>query len=293
MKDYLVKAIAHNKQVRAYAAITTGTIEEARRRHDLLAVASVVMGRSMTAGVILGAMLKGEEKLTIKMNGGGPIGTILVDANAKGEVRGYVSNPHAYAGQNPQGLLDIKSAMGTNGILSITKDIGLTHPFIGQVPIATGEIGEDFSSYLMHSEQVPSSVGVGVLVNSDLSIQAAGGFIIQLMPNTEEETIRLIEERSQTMPSIASMIGQGITPEQILKQLLGEENISILETIPVQFRCECSRDRISNAILSLGNYEIQDMIDTDGQAEAQCHFCNESYYYNREELETLLKVGIS
>ncbi len=257
------------------------------------AVASLVLGRSMTAGVILGAMLKGREKLTIKMNGGGPIGTILVDANAKGEVRGYVSNPHAYLVQDQQGLLDIKSAVGTNGILSVTKDIGLNHPFIGQVPIASGEIGEDFASYLLHSEQVPSSVGVGVLVNPDYTIQAAGGFIIQLMLNTEEKTIRLIEERIQTMASISSGLKQGITPEQILKQLLGEENVSILETMPVQFRCECSRDRISNAILSLGNAEIQDMIDTDGQAEAKCHFCNESYYYSKEDLETLLKVGIS
>ncbi|MFP5109503.1 Hsp33 family molecular chaperone HslO [Neobacillus sp. C211] len=292
MKDYLVKAIAHNKQVRAYAAITTETIEEARRRHDMLAVSSVVLGRSMTAGVILGAMLKGEEKLTIKMNGGGPIGTILVDANAKGEVRGYVSNPHSYLVESQQGLLDIKSAVGTNGILSVTKDIGLYHPFIGQVPIASGEIGEDFASYLLHSEQVTSSVGVGVLVNPDFTIQAAGGFIIQLMPNTEEETIGFIEERLQTMPSISSMIGQGITPEQILQQILGEENVSVLETMPVEFQCECSRDRISNGILSLGSEEIQDMINTDGHAEAQCHFCNESYYYSKDDLEKLLKVCI-
>ncbi|MEM1503639.1 Hsp33 family molecular chaperone HslO [Domibacillus sp. 8LH] len=293
MKDYLVKAIAHNKQVRAYAAITTETIEEARRRHDMLAVASVVLGRSMTAGVILGAMLKGEEKLTVKMNGGGPIGTILVDANTKGEVRGYVSNPHAYAGLNQEGSLDIKSAVGTNGILSVTKDIGLNQPVIGQVSIASGEISEDFTSYLLHSEQIASSVGAGVLVNPDFTIQAAGGFVIQLMPNTEEKTIRLIEERLQTMPSISSMIGQGVTPEQILIQLLGEENITILETIPVQFQCECSRDRISNAISSLGSEEIRDMIDTDGQAEATCHFCNESYHYTKEDLETLLRVGIS
>ncbi|MCS0824870.1 Hsp33 family molecular chaperone HslO [Cytobacillus firmus] len=292
MKDYLVKAIAHNRQVRAYAAITTETIEEARRRHDLLAVTSVVLGRSMTAGVILGAMLKGEEKLTIKMNGGGPIGTILVDANSKGEVRGYVSNPHAFTGLNQRGLLDIKSAVGTNGTLSVTKDIGLNHPFIGQVPIVSGEIGEEFASYLLHSEQVPSSVGAGVLLNTDSTIQAAGGFIIQLMPNAEEETIRFIEERIQTIPSISSMIGNGVTPEQILQHLLGKENVSILETMPVKFRCECSRDRISNGILSLGREEIQDMIETDGQAEAQCHFCNESYYFSKEDLETLLNVGI-
>lgn len=292
VKDYLVKAISHHKQVRAYAAVTTETIEEARRRHDMLPVASVVLGRSITAGVILGAMLKGEEKLTIKINGGGPIGTILVDANAKGEVRGLVSNPRVQVGLNQQGVLDIKSAVGINGNISVTKDIGLDHPFIGQVPIASGEIGEDFASYLLHSEQVPSSVGVGVRVNPDYSIQAAGGFIIQLLPNTEENTIRLIEERLQKMPSISSMIGQGVTPEQILQQLLGEENVSILERIPVQFHCECSRERISNAIVSLGSGEIQDMIDTDGQAEAQCHFCNEKYHFSREDLEEIKKTAI-
>ncbi|MCM0624491.1 Hsp33 family molecular chaperone HslO [Lysinibacillus sp. OL1_EC] len=287
MKDYLVKATAYNNQVRAYVAITTDTIKEARRRHDMQAIASIVLGRSMSAGVILGAMLKGEEKLTIKINGGGTIGTILVDANAKGEVRGNVANPNVHSEKNEQ--LDIKSAVGTNGILSVTKDIGLNHPFIGQVPMTSGEIGEDFASYLLHSEQVPSSVGVGVLLNQDLTIEAAGGFIIQLMPNTEEETIQKIEERLKKISSISSMIGQGVTPENILQQLLGEENITVLDSIPVQFRCDCSRDRISNGILSLGSVEIQDMINTDGQAEAQCHFCNESYYYTKEDLESLLK----
>lgn len=289
MKDYLVKAITRNKQVRAYAAITTETIEEGRRRHDTLTPASVILGRSMTAGVILGAMLKGEEKLSIKMNGGGPVGTIIVDANAKGDVRGYVSSPHVHTGMNQQGLLDIQSAVGTNGILSVAKDIGMNQPFTSQVPIASGEIGEDFASYLLHSEQIASSVGVGVLVNPDFTIQAAGGFIIQLMPNTDEATIQSIEERLQTMPSISSLIEQGVTPEQILEKVLGEGNVSILETTPVQFHCECSRERISSAIMSLGSTEIQDMIDTDGQAEAQCHFCNESHHYTKADLEMLLK----
>ncbi|AZV59448.1 Hsp33 family molecular chaperone HslO [Peribacillus frigoritolerans] len=292
MKDYLVKAMAYNNQVRAYAVTTTETIEEARRRHDMLPVASVVLGRSMTAGAILGAMLKGEEKLTIKINGGGPIGTILVDTNAKGEVRGYVSNPQVNAGLNQQNVLDIKSVVGTNGILSITKDIGLNQSFIGSVPLVSGEINEDFSSYLLNSEQIHSSVGVDVLVNSDFTIQAAGGFIIQLLPNTEEKTIRLIKDSLQNSPYISSMIQQGVTPEQILKQVLGEENISILETIPVHFQCQCSRERISNAIVSLGRNEIQDMIDTDGQAEVQCHFCNERYHLTKEDLETLLKERI-
>ncbi|GIP18152.1 33 kDa chaperonin [Paenibacillus montaniterrae] len=255
MNDYLVKGISHNKQVRAYAAITTETIEEARRRHDMLSVASVVLGRSITAGVILGSMLKGEQKLTIKINGGGPIGTILVDANARGNVRGLVSNPHAPAPLNQQGAPDIRSAVGTNGNISVTKDTGLNHPFIGQVPIVSGEIGEDFASYLLHSEQVPSFVGIDVLVNPDYTIKAAGGFIIQPLPNTEE-------------------------------------NVSILEATPVQFQCECSRERIANAIVSLGSGEIQSIIDTDGQAEAQCHFCNEKYQFSRENLEEIKKLAI-
>ena len=194
MKDYLVKAIAYNDQVRAYAVITTETVGEAQRRHQTWPTASAALGRSMTASVILGAMLKGEAA-TVRKDGGGPIGTILVDANTQGEVRGYVTNPQTHFDLNAQGKLDVQQAVGTNGMLTVSKDIGLQQPFVGHVPLISGELGDDFTSYIVHSEQVPSSVGVGVLVNPDQTIQAAGGFIIQLLPGTNDETITRIEER--------------------------------------------------------------------------------------------------
>ncbi len=286
--DYLVKALAYDGQVRAYAARTTEAVGEAQRRHYTWPTASAALGRSMTASVMLGAMMKGEEKLTIKINGNGPLGTILVDANAKGEVRGYVSNPHTHFDLNEKGKLDVRRAVGTEGTLSVAKDIGLLHPFVGQVPLVSGELGEDFTHYIVTSEQVPSSVGVGVIVNPDNSIQASGGFIIQLMPGAEESVIAHIEKRLSEIPTISSMVRDGLTPEEILEEVLGSENVKVLENMPVQFQCQCSRDRISNAITSLGTAEIQDMIVTDGQAEAQCHFCNEKYHFSKEHLEEMI-----
>jgi molecular chaperone Hsp33 len=288
MNDYLVKALAYDGQVRAYATRTTESVGEAQRRHYTWPTASAALGRSMTATVMLGAMMKGEEKLTIKINGNGPLGTILVDANAKGEVRGYVSNPHTHFDLNEKGKLDVRRAVGTEGTLSVSKDIGLLHPFVGQVPLVSGELGEDFTHYIVTSEQVPSSVGVGVIVNPDNSIQASGGFIIQLMPGTEESVIAHIEQRLSEIPTISSMVRDGLTPEEILSEVLGSENVKVLEKMPVQFQCQCSRERISNAIVSLGPAEIEDMIATDGQAEAQCHFCNETYHFSKQHLEELL-----
>lgn len=292
MKDYLVKALAYNDQVRAYAVNTTVTVGEAQRRHNTWPTASAALGRSMTASVMLGAMLKGEEKITVKINGGGPIGTILVDANGKGEVRGYVSNPQTHFDLNEQGKLDVKRAVGTNGLLTVSKDIGLQHPFTGQIPLTSGEIGEDFTSYLFNSEQSPSAVGVGVLVNPDNTIQTAGGFIIQLMPGAEDEIISAIEERLKVIAPVSSMIAEGLTPEQILEQVLGEGNVKVLERMPVQFQCQCSEERVTNAIVSLGSEEIKDMIHTDGQAEANCHFCNEMYHFTKENLEALLEAAV-
>jgi len=292
MKDYLVKALAYSEQVRAYAVNTTVTIGEAQRRHNTWPTASAALGRSMTASVMLGAMLKGEEKITVKINGGGPIGTILVDTNAKGEVRGYVANPQTHFDLNEQGKLDVKRAVGTNGLMTVSKDIGLQQPFTGQIPIISGEIGEDFTSYLFNSEQTSSAVGVGVLVNPDNTIQTAGGFIIQLMPGAEDEIISAIEERLKVIAPISSMIAEGMTPEQILEQVLGEGNVKVLEKMPVQFQCQCSEERVTNAIISLGSEEIQDMIQTDGQAEANCHFCNETYHFTKENLEELREAAV-
>ncbi|MDQ0247576.1 molecular chaperone Hsp33 [Bacillus fengqiuensis] len=287
MSDYLVKALAFDGQVRAYASTTTETVREAQTRHYTWPTASAALGRTMTAGVMMGAMLKGDSKLTIKVEGGGPIGLILVDSNAKGQVRGYVTNPQTHFDLNEQGKLDVRKAVGTTGSLSVVKDLGLRENFTGQVPIVSGELGEDFTYYFASSEQTPSSVGVGVLVNPDNSILAAGGFIIQLMPGIEEDKITIIEERLGKIPPISRLIQQGLSPEEILTQLLGEENVKILEKMPVEFRCQCSKERIGNAIVSLGKEEIQAMIEEDGKAEAQCHFCNEKYVFSKKELEQL------
>ncbi|MEE6133895.1 redox-regulated molecular chaperone Hsp33 [Priestia aryabhattai] len=292
MSDYLVKALAYNNQVRAYAVKTTEAVGEAQRRHYTWPTASAALGRTMSAGVMMGAMLKGEQKLTIKVEGGGPIGAILVDSNAKGEVRGYVTNPQTHFDLNKHGKLDVARAVGTGGTLSVVKDVGMRDQFNGQVPIVSGELGEDFTYYFVTSEQVPSSVGVGVLVNPDNSILAAGGFIIQLLPGTDEATISAIEQRLQTIEPISKLIQRGLTPEEILEEVLGKDNLKILETMPVQFKCQCSKERIGNAIISLGKDEIQSMIDEDGKAEAQCHFCNEMYHFPAEELKEMKEEAI-
>jgi len=287
MGDYLVKSLAYNGQVRAYAVRTTETVSEAQKRHQTWPTASAALGRAMTAGVMLGSMLKGEEKLTIKIEGGGPIGVIIVDSNSKGEVRGYVTNPQTHFELNQYGKLDVARAVGTSGTLSIVKDLGLREHFSGQVPLVSGELGEDFTYYLVSSEQVPSSVGVGVLVNPDNSILAAGGFIIQLMPDTDDQTVTEIESHLSQIEPISKLIQKGLTPEQILEEVLGRDNVKIIDKMPVQFNCQCSKERIANAIVSLGVDEIQAMIDEDGKAEAQCHFCNETYLFTKEELEEL------
>ncbi|RFU66903.1 Hsp33 family molecular chaperone HslO [Peribacillus saganii] len=291
MNDYLIKALGYNGQVRAYAVSSTETVGEAQRRHYTWPTASAALGRSLSAGLMLGAMLKGEDKLTIKIDGGGPIGAILIDSNAKGEVRGYVTHPQTHFDLNEHGKLDVRRAVGTDGMLSVVKDLGMRDHFTGQVPIVSGELGDDFTYYLVTSEQTPSSVGVGVLVNPDNSILAAGGFIIQLLPGAEESTISEIEQRLQTIPPISQMIQQGLTPEQVLEQVLGENNVQILDKMPVQFKCQCSRERIENALVSLGKEEIEDIIETEGKAEAQCHFCNEKYQFNKEELEELKEAA--
>lgn len=288
MNDYLVKALAYDGQVRAYAVRSTNLVGEAQRRHDTWRTASAALGRAITAGVMMGAMLKGEDKLTIKIEGGGPIGSILVDSNAKGEVRGYVSNPHVDFEANEHGKLDVKRAVGTEGTLTVVKDLGLRDFFSGQVSLVSGELGEDFTYYLVSSEQVPSSVGVGVLVNPDDSILAAGGFLFQLMPGVKEETISKIEERLKTIPPISKLIQRGLKPEEILEELFEKDNLKVLDNLPVRFACNCSKERFGGAIISLGKDEIEDMIKEDGMAEAHCHFCNEKYHFSKEELEAYM-----
>lgn len=290
MNDYLVKATAYNYQVRAFAVVMTETIEEVRRRHDLLPVAATAIGRAMTATVLMSTMLKGNDQISVTINGGGPIGSLLIDANTTGDVRGFVSNPKAYVDLNEQNQLDIATAVGPNGSISVTRHNGSNTPFIGQVPLVSGEIGDDFTAYLLTSEQIPSTVGVSTLIDHDFSISKAGGFIIQLMPGTDVKIIDEITTHIEENISLTAMLQQGKTPIEMLQHILGTE-LDFLEEMPVQFKCECSRERIANAIISLGKVEIKDMIEVDGQANAECHFCNENYLFTKEDLQALLKLA--
>jgi molecular chaperone Hsp33 len=287
LKDYLVKATAYDGKVRAYAISSTDMVKEAQRRHDTWATTSAALGRTMTITTMMGAMLKGDDSITVKVEGNGPIGAIITDANAKGEIRGYVKNPHVDFDLNKYGKLDVSRAVGNEGNLSVTKDVGLKDFFTGEVPIISGEISEDFTYYFANSEQIPSAVAAGVLVNPDHSILAAGGFMVQVMPGAEEDMITQLEEQIQSFPAISSLVQEGRTPQQILETLFKDQEVKMLETLPVEFRCKCSKERLERAIAGLGNEEIQQMIDEDHGAEATCHFCNEKYHFTEEELALL------
>lgn len=289
MKDYLVKALAFDGEVRAYSVRTTNTVSEAQRRHDTWRTASAALGRSLTAGTMMGAMLKGDQKLTIKVEGNGPIGPILVDAHANGDVRGYVTNPHVDFEGTEQGKLRVYQAVGTEGFVTVIKDIGMREPFIGQSPIVSGELGEDFTYYFAVSEQTPSSVGVGVLVNGDDSILAAGGFILQIMPGAQEETISFIEERLQKIPPVSTLIEQGLSPEELLYAVLGEDKVKVLETMDVQFNCTCSRERIESVLISLGKTELEQVREEEEETEVHCHFYNERYKFSKEDITNLIE----
>ena len=235
MNDYLVKALAYEGTIRAYAIRSTETVAEVQRRHAMWPTATAALGRAMSASVMMGAMMKGEDKLTIKIEGNGPIGAMIIDANAHGEVRGYVTHPQTHFDLNAQGKLDVRRAVGTEGMLTIVKDLGLRDFFTGQVPIVSGEIAEDFTEYFAVSEQVPSAVGLGVLVNPDNTVKAAGGFIIQVMPGATDETISKLEERIANVEPISKLIDRGLTPEEILGEVLGVDNVEILDRMDVSF----------------------------------------------------------
>lgn len=288
MSDYIVKGLAFDGTIRVLGARTTETAAEAQRRHQAWPTATAALGRTLTGTVMLGSMLKGDGKLTVKIEGGGPAGAILADADANGHVRGYISDPYVHFDLNSQGKLDVRRAVGTEGMFSVVKDLGLRDHFTGQVPIVSGEIAEDFTQYLTVSEQVPSAVALGVLVNPDNTVKAAGGFIIQVMPGATDETIDLLEERITKARPVSRQIEDGLTPEEILGEVLGTENIRFIDTLPVDFECDCSKERFSNAIAGLGDQEISEMIEEDHGAEAQCHFCLETYQFSEDELRGFL-----
>lgn len=287
MSDYLVKALAYGGFVRAYAVNATETIAEAQRRHDTWNTSSAALGRTMIGALMLGATLKGEDKLTVKIEGNGPAGAIVVDSNGKGEVKGYIKNPHISLPLNEVGKIDVRGAVGTEGMFTVIKDLGLKEPFSGQTPIVSGEIGEDFTYYLAVSEQIPSAVGVSVLVDTDDSIKTAGGFMIQIMPGASDEIIDQIEARLKETARISTLLDDGQTPEEILQKLLATDDVEFLETLPVRFKCDCSKEKFASAIITLGAEQIQELIDQDHGAEAVCAFCNNKYEYSEADLYEL------
>ena len=287
MSDYLVKALAYEGFVRAYAVNATETIAEAQRRHDTWNTSSAALGRTMIGALMLGATLKGEDKMTVKIEGNGPAGAIVVDSNGKGEVKGYIKNPHISLPLNEVGKIDVRGAVGTEGMFTVIKDLGLKEPFSGQTPIVSGEIGEDITYYLAVSEQIPSAVGVSVLVDTDDSIKTAGGFMIQIMPGASDEIIDQIEARLKETARISTLLDEGQTPEEILQKLLATDDVEFLETMSVQFKCDCSKEKFASAIITLGAEQIQELIDQDHGAEAVCAFCNNKYEYSEADLYEL------
>ena len=250
MKDYIVRAIAADGQIRAFAATTKNMVEEARTRHNMSPIATTALGRLMTGGAMMGTMMKSDaDVLTIQIKGNGPIGQMTVTADAKGRVKGFVANPEVMLPLK-DGKLDVAGAVGI-GVLSVIKDIGLKEPYVGDTILITSEIADDLTYYFATSEQVPSSVGLGVLMNKDNTVHEAGGFIIQLMPDATEELIDKLEQRIKEITSVTEMLEQGMTPEEILNHILGDMNLEILDTVPTEFYCNCSKDRVSKAVMSI------------------------------------------
>ncbi len=291
MSDYLVRATAADGQVRAFAATTRDLVEEARRRHQTSPVATAALGRLMTAGVMMGSMMKNEgDLLTLMIQGDGPIGGITVSADAFGHVKGYVDNP-AVIVPAKDGKLDVGGAVGV-GLLSVVRDMGLKEPYSSQVELVSGEIAEDLTYYFANSEQVPSSVGLGVLMEKNNTVKCAGGFIIQLMPYATEETIGKIEENLKEVTSVTDLLDAGATPEDILGRLLGDLSLQITDSIPASFYCNCSGERVEKALESVGEKELREMIEEGKDIEVKCHFCNTAYTYSVDDLEKILE-GLS
>lgn len=287
MRDYIVRAAAAGAQIRAFACTTKGVTEAARQAHDTSPVVTAALGRLLAAGAMMGSMLKGEEDvLTLQVKGDGPIGGILVTADSKGSVKGYANVPDVILPANQKGKLDVAGAVG-RGTLRVIRDMGLKEPYVGQTLLQTSEIAEDLTYYFATSEQVPSSVGLGVLMERDNTVRQAGGFILQLMPFAEEAAVARLEQNLARITSVTALLDAGNTPERMLELLLEGLEPEILETMPTAFSCNCDRKRIEKVLVSLGKEEMKDMIEESREIEVNCQFCNRHYQFSVEELKKL------
>ena len=289
MKDYIIKATAANAQIRAFAATTKETVEQARQSHDTSPVITAALGRLLTAGAMMGSMMKGEKDiLTLQIRGDGPAGGLTVTADSQGNVKGYAIHPQVILPANTIGKLDVGGALG-NGMLSVIKDMGMKEPYVGQTALQTGEIAEDLTYYFAASEQIPSSVGLGVLMEKNNTVRQAGGFIVQLMPFAEESVISRLEENLKTLKPVTTMLDEGLTPEQILETVLAGMDVQFTEKTDTGFYCNCDKARVEKALISLGKKEINDMIKDGKSIEVNCHFCNHNYCFSVEELKQMVK----
>lgn len=290
-KDYLVRATAADGGLRALAAVTTNLVEEARRRHRASRTATAALGRALTAALLLGAELKFGQSVTLRVLGDGPLGAVVAVANGNGEVRGYVQHPEVDLPPRPDGKLDVGGAVGRNGILNVARDLGLKEPYSGSVPLVSGEVAEDLAHYFVESEQTPTAVALGVMVNPKGRVIAAGGYICQLLPGADEELADRLTKRLSLVDPVTSMVLRGLTPEGLLAEALGLD-FQIHQTLPVVWRCTCSRTRLAEILLALGREELEDMLRRQGGAEVRCRFCNQVYYFSAPELQEIIaRVG--
>lgn len=289
MNDYIIRATAANDQIRAFVAVTTEMVETAREHHNTSPVATAALGRLLTAGAMMGSMMKGEKDvLTLQIKAGGPLQGITVTADSQGNVKGYVGNPDVCIPANSKGKLDVAGAVGP-GFLTVIKDMGLKEPYSGQVMLQTCEIAEDLTYYFATSEQVPSAVGLGVLMNKNNTVRQAGGFIVQLMPFAEEEVISRLEQNVQKINSVTNLLEEGHTPESLLEKVLEGFDIQINEKMDTRFHCNCSKERVAKALISIGRKELNEMIQEGKPIEMNCHFCNTNYNFTVEELKEILR----
>lgn len=290
--DYMIRATAADNQIRAFAVTTREMVEFARAAHDTSPVATAALGRLLTGGVMMGAMMKGDKDLlTLQVKGDGPLGSVTVTADSKGHVKGYVNHPHVLIHANERGKLDVAGAVG-RGTLQVIKDLGMKEPYVGSCELQTGEIGDDLTYYFAVSEQVPSSVGLGVLMEKDNTVRQAGGFILQLMPFTPDEIVDKLELKLAAVDSVTAMLDAGRTPEQILELLLGEFGLEINEKTEISYRCDCSKERVERALISVGKKEIKEMINEGQSIEVNCHFCGKNYEFTVEELKQILAKAV-
>lgn len=289
LSDYIVRATAKQAQIRAFAITSREIVETARQKHNTSPVVTAALGRLLSAGAMMGSMLKADtDILTLQVKGDGPMHGLTVTADAKARVKGYADVPDVLLPPNAKGKLDVGGAIG-NGILSVIKDMGLKEPYCGQTVLQTGEIAEDLTYYFAASEQVPSAVGLGVLMNKDNTVRQAGGFIVQVMPFAEEATIAKLEENVQKIQSVTTLLEQGHTPESLLEQVLDGFDIEINDTIPTEFYCNCSKSRVERALISIGRKELNELIQEGKDVELNCHFCNQNYVFSVEELKEILR----